>query len=362
LSGLFVEAPVLVPVLDLYQHQLAIHGVSVAAGCNSYAMGYGISIPFDRLALHEHRPWVEDLARLGYTDAWSSEAAGTDAFTPLALAAAWDSQLRLGTAIVPTFTRGPALLAMTAAAMAETAPGRFVLGIGTSSDVIVRLWNGMPFEEPYRRTRDVIRFLRAALAGEKVSGDFDTFSVRGFRLERPVVQPPQIMVAALRPGMLHLAGREGDGAVINWLSAQDVARVVPEVGEGKEIVARIFVCPTEDSDLVRAKGRRLVAAYLTVGVYAAFHRWLGRGPLLEGLWKAWSAGDRVGAAASVPDEVIDDLIVHGSANRCRAQIQRYVDNGVTTPVLALLPWGVDLRQAITDLAPQLPSGGGTMRA
>ncbi len=323
-------------------------------------MGYGMSIPFDGIPLGEHRPWIEELARLGYTDAWSSEAAGTDALTPLALAAAWEPRLRLGTAIVPAFTRGPALLAMTAAAMAEAAPGRFVLGIGSSSDVIVRSWNGIPFEEPYRRTRDVIRFLRAALAGEKVSADFDTFSVRGFRLERPVPQPPPIVVAALRPGMLHLAGREGDGAVINWLSADDVARVVPEVGEGKEIVARIFVCPTEDADLVRAKGRRLVAAYLTVGVYAAFHRWLGRGPLLEGLWKAWSAGDRAGAAASVPDQVVDDLIVHGAPDRCRAQLQRYVDNGVTTPVIALLPWGVDLGQAIADLAPPLPPGGGTM--
>src|ERR1700683_3534395 len=213
-------------------------------------MGYGMTVPFDGVPLSAHREWYEELVDLGYTDAWSSEADGTDAFTPLALAAAWTPTLRLGTAIVPAFTRGAAPLAQTVAAMCHAAPGRFVLGLGTSSDVIVERWNGIPFEKPYHRVRDVIRFLRPALAGEKVSSDYETFSVKGFRLEVPVAEMPPILVAALRPGMLRLAGQEGDGAIINWLSADDVTTVVPHVGEGKEIVARIFVLPTEDRELV----------------------------------------------------------------------------------------------------------------
>src|SRR5438045_2458447 len=191
---------------------------------------YGMTIPFDGLPLHEQRSWFEELADLGYTDVWSSEAGGTDAFIPLALASAWAPSLRLGTAIVPAFTRGPGLMAMSVATMAETAPGRFVMGIGTSSDVIVERWNDIPFEKPYQHTRDMVRFLRAALSGEKVDQEYETFRVRGFRLQRaPEVQPP-ILIAALRPGMLRLAGREGDGAIINWLSADDVKQVVPEVG------------------------------------------------------------------------------------------------------------------------------------
>jgi probable F420-dependent oxidoreductase len=314
-------------------------------------MGYGMTIPFDGVPLVEHRAWLEDLVDLGYTDAWSAEADGTDAFTPLALAAAWTPSLRLGTAIVPAFTRGPALLAQSVAALAESAPGRFVIGIGTSSDVIVERWNGIPFEEPYKRTRDMVRFLRRALTGEKVDEQFDTFTVKGFKLGRPPAVVPPILIAALRPGMLHLAGREADGAVINWLGADDVPKVVREVGPGKEIVARIFVCPSEDATTVRAIGRRLVAAYLNVPVYAAFHEWLGRGPLLEGMWKAWKAGDRKLALEQIPDEVVDDLIIHGSPAEVRATVKRYMDNGVTTPALAVIPIGVELRQAIRDLAP-----------
>lgn len=314
-------------------------------------MGYGMTIPFDGIPLADHREWFEELASLGYTDVWSAEADGTDAFTPLALAAAWTPSLRLGSAIVPAFTRGPALLAQSVAALAEAAPGRFALGVGTSSDVIVQRWNDIPFENPFKRTRDVVRFLRQVLTGEKVTATYDTFSVSGFRLGRPPSVIPPILVAALRPGMLHLAGSEGDGAIINWLSADDVRQVVPEVGPDKEIVARIFVFPTEDRDMVQMVGRRMIAAYLNVPVYAAFHEWLGRGPLLEEMWAAWKAGDRKAALAAIPDQVVDDLVLHGTPGEVRAKIQRYMDNGVTTPALALVPIGLDLRQLIRDLAP-----------
>jgi probable F420-dependent oxidoreductase len=298
-------------------------------------VAYGITIPFDR------------------GDVWSSEADGTDAFTPLALAAAWAPSLRLGTAIVPAFTRGPALLAQSAAAMAEAAPGRFSLGLGTSSDVIVESWNDIAFERPYRRVRDALRFLRVALTGARVDEAYDTFAVRGFRLARPPAVVPPILIAALRPGMLHLAGREADGAIINWLAAADVPTVTKEVGADKEIVARIFVCPSEDTDAVRAQARRLIAAYLNVPVYAAFHEWLGRGPQLAGMWAAWKAGDCKAALAAIPDEVVDELVIHGSPAEVRDQVKAYVDNGVTTPVLALIAFGgLDPRQSIRDLAPR----------
>ena len=312
---------------------------------------YGITIPVDGSPLHAQRDFLLECARLGYTDFWSSEANGTDGFTPLALASAWVPDVRLGVAIVPAFTRGPALMAQSVASMEEAAPGRFAFGIGTSSDVIVERWNGIPFEEPYKHVRDMVRFLKVALTGEKVDVEYDSFTVKGFRLGRRIDQVPPILVAALRPGMLRRAGREGDGAIINWLSADDVTKVVPEVGEGKEIVARIFVCPSEDTETVRNMGRFAIAAYLNVPVYAAFHEWLGRGPQLKPMWDAWKAGDRKVATASIPDEVVDDLIVHGSPASCREQIARYVANGVTTPALAVMPFGIDPKEAVRQLAP-----------
>jgi probable F420-dependent oxidoreductase len=222
--------------------------------------------------------------------------------------------------------------------------------------VIVERWNGIPFAQPYQRTRDTVRFLKAALGGEKIRETYETFEVDGFRLGVTIDQQPPILVAALREGMLRLAGREGDGAIVNWLSAEDVKTVAPIVhaqGEGKEIVARMFVCPSTDSETVRAQAKRAIAAYLNVPVYAAFHRWIGRGEQLQPMWDAWRAGDRKLALDVIPDAVVDELVIHGSPEACREHIGRYLEAGVTTPALAI--WGmagVEPLQAMRDLAPR----------
>jgi probable F420-dependent oxidoreductase len=288
---------------------------------------WGITLPLTGVPLAAHRDLVRELPDLGYTDVWSAETAGTDAFTPLALTAEWAPELRLGTAIAPIYTRGPGLLAMQAATIAELAPGRFVLGVGTSTPTIVTGWNGFAFDEPYARARDTLRFLRSP------------------------TPPPPIVLAALRPGMLRLAAREADGAITNWLAPADVPTVRSALGDDPELVARIFVCPTEDADAARGLGRMLISSYLTVPVYAAFHEWLGRGDVLAPMHEAWQAGDRAAANAAIPDEVVDDLIVWGPAAKCRERVAAYVESGLDTPVISVLPTGADPASLVRSLAP-----------
>jgi probable F420-dependent oxidoreductase len=312
---------------------------------------WGITLPLTGVPLAAHRELVRELPDLGYTDVWSAETAGTDAFTPLALSAEWAPGLRLGTAIAPVYTRGPGLLAMQAATIAELAPGRFVLGVGTSTPAIVTGWNAVEFADPYARARDTLRFLRAAFVGDKISESYETFAVAKFRLERPPTPPPPIVLAALRPGMLALAAREADGAITNWLAPSDVPTVRSALGTGPELVARIFVCPTDDADAARGLGRMLISSYLTVPVYAAFHEWLGRGEALAGMQEAWKAGDRAAANAAIPDEVVDDLVVWGPPEKCRERIAEYVTSGLDTPVIGILPTGADPAGLVRSLAP-----------
>jgi alkanesulfonate monooxygenase SsuD/methylene tetrahydromethanopterin reductase-like flavin-dependent oxidoreductase (luciferase family) len=158
--------------------------------------------------------------------------------------------------------------------------------------------------------------------------------------------------------MLRLAGREADGVIVNWLSAGDVPTVVSEMRAGagaaadqRLVLARIFVCPNEDAAAVRAIGRRMIAAYLNVEVYAEFHRWLGRAPKLQGMWDAWQAGDRKAALAEISDELVDELVVHGSPAACRERLQEYVRSGIDVPIIALIPPYGDLGDAIHGLAP-----------
>jgi probable F420-dependent oxidoreductase len=312
---------------------------------------YGITIPFDGVTLAEHREWYSRLVDLGYTDVWSAEVDGADGFTPLALAAAWEPRLELGVAVAPVFTRGPGLLAMTIASIAEAAPGRVCVGLGASSQPVVERWNGIPYEHAYQRTRDTLDFVKRALAGEKIDQAFETFEVHGFKLARPVATAPRLLLGALRPSMLRLAGREADGAILNWLAASDVAQCRREVGEGV-IAARLFVVPTEDVDTARFVGRRMISSYLTVHAYAEFHRWLGRGDVLAPMWAAWADGDRKRANEVIPDSVVDDLVIHGSYEACREHVARYVEAGVEVPMIAIVPIGVDLAASVEGLAPR----------
>ena len=334
---------------------------------------WALSVPLDGFELAEHAEIAREAERLGYADAWSLEADGVDCFAPLAVVGMATS-MRLGTAIANVYTRGPATLAMCAAGLAEIAPGRVCLGIGAGSQPIVESWNGGVFARPATRVRETAQFLRRALGGERVVFRGETFSVDGFRLSRPPTRPIPIYIAALRPGMLRVAGEVGDGVILNWLSADDVPKSVAIVREAArqagrdpaavEITARLLINvdpPGPASDLAV---RRHVTAYLNVPVYRAFQEWLGRARALEPMWEAWRTGDRRAAVSAVPEGVMNDLIVRGSMDEIRAHVRRYLDAGIDTASLALSTVEQDparrraiLLDATRALAPALRGSG-----
>src|ERR687896_2404036 len=247
---------------------------------------WGLTLPLPSLPLSEHAEHVRRAEAAGYTDVWSGETQGPDGFTPLALAATWTERVRLGTGIVGVFTRGPALLAQQAAALADASGGRFALGIGASSDRIVEGWNGIPFERPLSKVSETVDFLRAALAGERTT--------TGFRLEQAPTQPVPIVLAALRGKMLELAVSKADGAMSNFLPLSGLPKVREQVAgapEGFELLCRFFCLPGE-REQVEPLARFMFASYVTVPVYEAFFRWLGYGETIDPMVDAWKAKDR----------------------------------------------------------------------
>jgi probable F420-dependent oxidoreductase len=306
----------------------------------------GVMLPFDGLPLHQHREAVERLADAGIGEVSTGEANGLDGLTPLVLASAWRPELILSALVVSAFTRGPSILASTAAALAEAAPGRARFGIGAGSDRIVRDWNGIPFTKPYSRVAHTLRVLRVALAGERASAAGESaaaLGIKDFKLGRPPAVPPKLVVAALGPRMQRLAAAEADAVALNFLSASDVA-TVRAAADGVErslpdplsVQARVFVVPGE-GDAAELSARRMIAAYLTVGVYAEFQRWLGRGDQLVDMQAAWDAGDRAKAVELIPDEVVHDLFLIGSAGDSAKRVRAYLDAGVEIATLALMP-------------------------
>jgi probable F420-dependent oxidoreductase len=306
---------------------------------------WGLTLPLPGLTLADHEELVRRAEAAGYTDLWTGETAGPDGFTPLALSAAWTQRARLGTGIVGIFQRGPALLAQQAAALADASGGRFVLGIGASSDRIVEGWNGIPFERPLSKVRETLDFLDVALKGERTES--------GFKLEQKPGHRVPVVLAALRGKMLELAVERADGAFTNFLPLAGLPRVTAQIEgapEGFELLCRFFCLPGE-REQVEPLARFMFSSYITVPVYAAFYRWLGYGEQIEPMVQAWEAGDRQAAAAAAPWELIEDMFIFGTPEQMKERLAAFVAGGITLPILTPIVTPDKLTETIDALAP-----------
>jgi probable F420-dependent oxidoreductase len=303
---------------------------------------WGLTLPFAGVPLAEHEPLVRRAEAAGYDDLWSGETAnGFDGFTPLALAAACTERLRLVTGIVNPFTRGPAVLAQHAAALQDLSGGRFVLGLGASSDTIVERFNGIPYERPLSHVREAVERLRPVLSVPAEKG------LGGLRLESPVSQPVPIVLAALRERMLRLAGELADGVFSNFLplsGAPRVASIAREAGgEDFEIACRFFLLPEEALPLARM----MFANYGSVPVYTDFFRWLGWAQAIDPMVEAYRGGDREEAIARVPEDLMREIFLIGSPEEQKAQLREFEAAGITTFVLTPIA-GPDQLPALID--------------
>jgi probable F420-dependent oxidoreductase len=306
---------------------------------------WGLTVPFAGVPLRDHPDLFRRAEAAGYTDLWTGETNGPDGFSPLAFAAGLTDRVRLGTGVVGVFTRGPALLAQEAAALADASGGRFALGIGASSDRIVAGWNEIPFERPLSRVADTLEFVRTALAGERTR--------TGFKLEQAPSPPPPIVLAALRGKMLRLATESADGAFTNFLPLAGLPQVTAQLEgapEGFELLCRFFCLPGP-REQVEPLARFMFASYATVPVYEAFFRWLGYGEAIDEMTTAWAARDRDAAIAAAPWDLIEDTFIFGSPEEIRDRLQAYVAGGITLPVITPITTPDLLGQMIDALAP-----------
>jgi probable F420-dependent oxidoreductase len=290
-------------------------------------------------ALHEAAGW-------GYSAAWAGEAAGPDFPSMLGAIAAAGPPMDLGIAVAPVQTRSPWLLAATASTLSHLSGGRFSLGLGPSSELIVERWSGVPFHRPLERVRETVEVVRAILAGEKVTHDSEHFATSSYRLFAAPPAPVPIIVGALNPKSLQQAGEIGDGVALNQLSPDDVPRVLEEVRTGAKrsgrdlgdltVVARIFCLATDDVPAAREAVRRTFTPYAATTGYNRFFRYLGFEEEMAELWDAFAARDRERAQAAFTDELVDTIAVLGDEDAVAAGTRAYLDNGVDVAAVACM--------------------------
>jgi probable F420-dependent oxidoreductase len=239
-------------------------------------------------------------------------------------------------------TRTPTLLGMSAAALGHLAPGRVALGLGLSSRIIVEQWHGLKFSAALAQIREAVQIIRLVTAGERVNFEGTFYRVKNFRLTAPPA-PVRIVLAALGPEMLELAGEIADGVVLNWIPPEAVPASIAhlEAGakkagrtlEGFEIASFIRTCVTDDVKAARAALARDITGYAIVDVYAAFFRTAGFVAEVEAVNARWAAGDRAGAVGEISPRVLDGLGVVGDEAFCRARIEAFARAGLTQPVV-----------------------------
>lgn len=306
---------------------------------------------------------------LGYDRAWLPETWGRDAVTTLTVLAERTNDVGIGTSIVPTYSRSPALMGQTAATLQEASDGRFRLGIGPSGPAVIENWHGMSFDRPLRRTREYVEIVRAVTSGDVVEYDGDCFDLSGFRLRCDPPSPaPPVDVAAMGPKAVELAGRFADGwhALVQTPDGlrdrfADLERGAKLGGRDLENIRAMLsltCCALDDGDRARDLARRHLAFY--VGGMGTFYRdALARQGYEEEahvIYENWQAGDRDVALAALDDDLLDDLAVAGTPADARSQLQSFANVDGVDAIAVSFPRGADnndITATIDALAPEV---------
>ncbi len=286
--------------------------------------------------------WAEDN---GIPDAWFSDSGAPDSLTQVAAIAHYTKNIRIGVAVTPVYTRSPSVLAASANVIGQILPGRFVMGIGSSSQTIMGQWNGIPLDKPLTRVKETTQLVKAMLTGEKTAFDGETLFSKGYR-QAPMENTPPVYVAALRPKMIEMAAEVGDGVIFNLWPKGALPKMMEAVKTGAEaagkdpadveIVNRAMVLCSDDKEYGRNLFRAAFAPYYATPVYNKFLAWAGYQEAADTITQGWAEKDRDKTSGALTDEMIDEIGIIGNEEEIQARIQEDADGGVHTHIIAPL--------------------------
>lgn len=281
----------------------------------------------------------------GYETVWVPEGGGRDSLTQLASIAMRTRRIKLGTGILAIYSRTPTLTAMSASGLDAVSQGRFLLGLGVGHQHSVEGEHGIPFRRPLTHMREMISIVRRLLQGERVS-----HQGRAFRLDNaalgaatPSGKVP-IYIAALGPQMLELAGEMADGVLLNWTAAGFLQSAIGHIRQGAERVGRdpaevdiagyVRVAVVDDVSEARESLKYQVARYASMPFYRDFFRHTGFADEMGVAEEAMQRGDAAAAAQAISQEMLEQVAVVGTAEECRAELERRRSLGLQLPVVA----------------------------
>lgn len=290
----------------------------------------------------ERLKWAEDN---GIPDAWFSDSGAPDTLTQIAAVGHHTESLRIGVAVTPVYTRSPSVLAASANVISQVIPGRFIMGLGSSSQTIMGQWNGIPLDKPLTRVKETAQLVKQMLSGEKTDFDGETLYSRGYR-QAPAENPPPVYIGCLRPKMIEMAAATGDGVIFNLWPKGALPKMMEALKTGAaaagkdwqdvEVVNRAMVLCTDDKEYGRNLFRAAFGPYYATPVYNKFLAWAGYEEAAQTITEGWAEKDRAKTGGALTDELIHEIAIIGNEDEIRERIQEDADGGVHTHIIAPL--------------------------
>jgi len=291
---------------------------------------------------------ADTAVEVGFERVWLAETGGLDV-SALGAVISRTTPLEVGTAIIPVYSRSPALMSMMASTISHLGHGRTVhLGIGAGGQVIVERWHGVPFDKPATVTRETIQILRQALAGEKSDFDGKTRKSTGFRLTTGPAPDVRVYVGGMGPVMVDLAAELADGLIVTWLSprvltdfrASFSAAAEAHGREASEVrlVARAYVAVTDDAEFAREEVRKELVEYVVSPAYGRYFASVGFAAEVEAVKEAFTARRREAAVAAVSDALLDEVLIVGrDAAEIGPKLRAYAEAGADDVMVQPVP-------------------------
>ncbi|MCE7083264.1 LLM class F420-dependent oxidoreductase [Streptomyces sp. ST2-7A] len=330
-------------------------------------LGYwGAGMDADNLAV------AREADRLGYAVCWAAEAYGSDAPTVLSRVAAETERIDVGSAILQIPARAPAMTAMTAATLDTLSGGRFRLGLGVSGPQVSEGWYGVRFDKPLARTREYVEIVRRAMSRERLSYEGEHWTLplpdgpgKPLKLTvHPVREHIPLYIAAIGPKNLEQTGEIADGALLIFFAPEHAEETTlghlragrERIGAdltGFDVVPTVPLAVGDDLDALADQFRPYTALYVggmgsrKQNFYNRLARRMGYERAAEEIQDLYLSGDRDGAAAAVPRELIDSTALIGPVDRIADRMRAYADAGVTT--LSISPAGFGLEERLASV-------------
>ena len=311
---------------------------------NSYSKSDKMRIAYSLgslLSVNEIIECSKILSKCEPDSVWIPETWGMEGYSMLSAVSQIIKNSKIGSSIVNIYSRTPTLIAMGSVTVDTLSNGRFILGLGTSSESIVQEWHGLEFKNPIQRMREYVDIIRLTISGNKVNYDGQFFQIKNFNL---LIKPPRknipIYLAAVNEKMTNLTWEIADGVIFYLRPITELKSTIQKMQSKKKIdvACQLITCVSNDSEKAIEKAKKTLAFYISVGkIYREFLAKNGFNNETKNIYEEYKKSGLKSNHELVTDTMLDSLVISGTPQECTKKLKRFIDSGINLSIIQFNP-------------------------